>query len=303
MKIRPEVKDALAHGLPVVALESTIISHGMPYPQNVETALAVEEQVRAHGACPATLGLLDGQPVIGMTAQEIEDFGRRPGVAKVSRRDLPIVMARGLWGATTVAGTMILAERAGIEVFVTGGIGGVHRGASQTFDISADLQELARTNVTVVCAGIKAILDLPSTLEYLETFGVPVIGYCSDELAAFYSTTSHLPLEARVDDLETLARIVQAKRTFGLDGGVLVSNPIPTEHSMDEGTIGQAIEEALQDMAREGIRGKAVTPYLLERVKAVTAGRSLESNIALILNNARVGALLSVELSRLRSGM
>lgn len=301
MKIHPEVKDALDHGRPVVALESTIISHGMPYPQNVETALAVEEQVRAHGASPATLGLLDGKPVIGMTAEEIEEFGRRPGVVKVSRRDLPIVMARGLWGATTVAGTMILAERAGIEVFVTGGIGGVHRGAAQTFDISADLQELARTNVTVVCAGIKAILDLPSTLEYLETFGVPVIGYRSDELAAFYSTTSHLPLEARVDDLETLARIVQAKRAFGLDGGVLVSNPIPAEHSMDEGTIGRAIEEALEQMNREGIRGKAVTPYLLERVKAVTAGRSLESNIALILNNARVGALLAVELSKLQA--
>ena len=196
---------------------------------------------------------------------------------------------------------MILAERAGIEVFVTGGIGGVHRGASQTFDVSADLQELARTNVTVVCAGIKAILDLPATLEYLETFGVPVIGYQSRELAAFYSTTSHLELEARADDLEGLARIVLAKRDFGLAGGVLVSNPIPPEHSMNEDAIRRAIDEALEDLAREGIRGKAVTPYLLERVKAVTGGQSLESNIALILNNARVGALLAGEICRLRA--
>lgn len=301
MKIHPQVQQALDQRQPVVALESTIISHGMPYPQNVHTALAVEEQVRAHGACPATLGILRGQPVIGMTAQEIEEFGRRPGVVKVSRRDLPVVMARGLWGATTVAGTMILAERAGIEVFVTGGIGGVHRGASQTFDISADLQELARTNVTVVCAGVKAILDLPATLEYLETFGVPVIGYRSDELAAFYSTTSHLKLEARVDDLETLARIIRAKRDFGLDGGVLVSNPIPPEHSMEEETIRAAIDQSLQEMAEAGISGKAVTPYLLEKVKSVTGGRSLESNRALILDNARVGALLAVELSRYRS--
>lgn len=298
MKIHPEVQDALDRRQPVVALESTIISHGMPYPQNVRTALAVEGQVRAHGACPATLGILDGQPVIGMTAQEIEEFGSRAGVVKVSRRDLPIVMARGLWGATTVAGTMILAARAGIEVFVTGGIGGVHRGAAQTFDISADLQELARTNVTVVCAGIKAILDLPATLEYLETFGVPVIGYRSDDLAAFYSASSHLRLEARVDDMATLARIVLAKRAFGLDGGILVSNPIPDEHSMDEETIGRAIDEALEAMAREGVSGKAVTPYLLERVKSVTGGKSLDSNIALILDNARVGALLASEICR-----
>ena len=301
MRIHPQVQDALDRQAPVVALESTIISHGMPYPQNVETALAVEEEVRAHGACPATLGLLDGEPVIGMTPEEIEEFGRRPGVVKVSRRDLPVVMARKLWGATTVAGTMILAERAGIEVFVTGGIGGVHRGASQTFDISADLQELARTSVTVVCAGIKAILDLPSTLEYLETFGVPVLGYGSDELAAFYSTTSHLKLEARVDTVEELAEIVLAKRDFGLDGGVLVSNPLPEEHSMDEATINRAIEEALAQAERDGIRGKAVTPYLLERVKQVTGGRSLEANIALIRNNARLGARLAGALSRARA--
>ncbi len=302
MRIHPQVRQALDHGRAVVALESTIISHGMPYPQNVQTALAVEEQVRAHGACPATIGLVEGQPVIGMSAEQIEEFGQRSGVVKVSRRDLPVVMARRQWGATTVAGTMILAERAGIEVFVTGGIGGVHRGAGQTFDISADLQELARTDVTVVCAGIKAILDLPSTLEYLETFGVPVIGYRSDELAAFYSVSSHLKLETRVDDLGELARLIRIKRDFGLQGGVLVTNPIPPEHSMDEGTIRQAIDEALEEMERQGITGKAVTPFLLERVKAGTGGQSLESNIALILNNARVGALLAQELCRLQTG-
>jgi len=236
-----------------------------------------------------------------MSPQEIEQFGQRSDVVKVSRRDLPVVMARRQWGATTVAGTMILAERAGIEVFVTGGIGGVHRGAGQSFDVSADLQELARTDVTVVCAGVKAVLDLPATLEYLETFGVPVIGFRSDELAAFYCASSHLKLETRVDDLGELARLIRAKRDFGLRGGVLVSNPIPAEHAMEEDALDRVLQEALSEMARLGVAGKAVTPFLLDRIRAGTGGQSLESNIALILNNAQVGAGLARELSRLRS--
>ena len=298
MRIHPQVLRALEEGRAVVALESTIISHGMPHPRNVETALAVEEEIRARGALPATIGILEGEPVVGLTPDEIAGFGRREGVVKVSRRDLPVVMARRLWGSTTVAATMILAERAGIEVFVTGGIGGVHREAAHTFDISADLQELARTNVTVVCAGVKSVLDLPATLECLETLGVPVIGFGSNELAAFYTATSHLPLQVRVDQVAELAGIVLAKRAFGLAGGVLVSNPIPQDHSLDEATISRAIEEALLELESHRLQGKAVTPFLLERVRRATGGRSLEANIALILNNARLGAELALEIAR-----
>ncbi len=299
MRIHPEVLQALKEGRAVVALESTIISHGMPHPRNVETALAVEEEIRARGALPATIGILAGEPVVGLTPEEIADFGRREGIVKVSRRDLPVVMARRLWGSTTVAATMILAERAGIEVFVTGGIGGVHREASRTFDISADLQELARTDVTVVCAGVKSVLDLPATLECLETLGVPVIGFGSDELAAFYTATSHLPLQVRVDEVSELAGIVLAKREFGLGGGVLVSNPIPQEHSLDEATLSRALEEALLELESHRVRGKAITPFLLERIRLATGGRSLEANVALILNNARLGAELALEIARM----
>jgi len=270
----------------------------MPYPQNVQTALEVEAEIRAHGAIPATIGIIDGVMVVGMSADEIEAFGQRHDIVKVSRRDLPMVIANKAWGATTVASTMIIAAKAKIEVFVTGGIGGVHRGAQSTFDISADLQELAHTNVTVVCAGAKAILDLPLTMEYLETFGVPVLGYQSDELAAFYTPKSHLKVDQRVNSAEEVAQIIQVKRDLKLDGGILISNPIPEAYAMDELVIDQAIHQALKESHEENISGKNVTPFLLARVKALTGGDSLESNIALIKNNARVGAQIAVALSK-----
>jgi pseudouridylate synthase len=294
--IHPKVKEALANNHPVVALESTIISHGMPYPENVRTALEVEAVVEANGAVAATIGIIDGVGIIGMTPQQIEAFGSRGHIAKVSRRDLPIIFARKEWGATTVATTMILAAKAGIEVFVTGGVGGVHRGAASSFDISADLQELANTDVTVVCAGAKAILDLPLTLEYLETFGVPVLGYQSDELAAFYSRSSGLKVDARMDDTDEIADIILAKRSFGLNGGILISNPIPKEYDMDAKVIDTAIQTALNEMNALGIKGNKVTPYLLAKVKELTGGDSLEANIALIKNNAKVGAQIACSL-------
>jgi pseudouridine-5'-phosphate glycosidase len=298
LKINQEVSEALAQGKAVVALESTIISHGMPYPQNVQTALEVEAEIRANGAIPATIGIIDGVMVVGMSPDEIEAFGKRHDIVKVSRRDLPMVIANKAWGATTVASTMIIAAKAKIEVFVTGGIGGVHREAQSTFDISADLQELAHTNVTVVCAGAKAILDLPLTMEYLETFGVPVLGYQSDELAAFYTPKSQLKVDQRVNSAEEVAQIIQVKRDLKLDGGVLISNPIPEAYAMDELVIDQAIQQALKESHEENITGKNVTPFLLARVKALTGGDSLESNIALIKNNARVGAQIAVALSK-----
>jgi pseudouridine-5'-phosphate glycosidase len=294
--IHPKVKEALAHNQPVVALESTIISHGMPYPENVRTALEVEAVVEANGAVAATIGIIDGIGIIGMTPQQIEAFGSRGNIAKVSRRDLPIVFARQEWGATTVATTMILAAKAGIEVFVTGGIGGVHRGAETSFDISADLQELANTNVTVVCAGAKAILDLPLTLEYLETFGVPVLGYQSGELAAFYSRSSGLKIDANMNDAGEIADVILAKRNFGLLGGILISNPIPNDYDMDKEVIDKAIQTALIEMNGLGIKGNQVTPFLLAKVKELTGGDSLESNIALIKNNAKVGAQIACNL-------
>lgn len=295
--IHPKVKEALAHNQPVVALESTIISHGMPYPENVLTALEVEAVVAANGAVAATIGIIDGVGIIGMTPQQIEAFGSRGNIAKVSRRDLPIVFARKEWGATTVATTMILAAFAGIEVFVTGGVGGVHRGAETSFDISADLQELANTNVTVVCAGAKAILDLPLTLEYLETFGVPVLGYQSGELAAFYSRSSGLKIDANMNDTDEIAEVILAKRNFGLNGGILISNPIPKEYAMDKEVIDDAIQTALREMKELGIKGNQVTPFLLAKVKELTGGDSLQSNIALIKNNAKVGAQIACSLS------
>lgn len=293
IRISPEIEEALRLHKPVVALESTIISHGMPYPKNVATALAVEDVIRKEGAVPATIGIIDGVAVIGMTPQEIEQFGKKGGICKVSRRDLPVVFARKMWGATTVAATMILAHEAGIEVFVTGGIGGVHRGASTTFDISADLQELSNTDVTVICAGIKAILDLPLTLEYLETFGVPVLGYQTEELADFYSRRSGLKVDYAITSPEDAAKIIKEKRNSKLKGGILIANPIPERYALDKEIVDLAIARALKDMKAQGIHGKEATPFLLKRIVELTGGDSLEANIHLILNNARVGAWIA----------
>ena len=294
-----EVSAALAKNRPVVALESTIISHGMPYPQNLETALAVEADVRAAGAVPATIAILGGQLRIGLGPEELSALAQAKDVAKVSRRDLPVVVAEGRWGATTVATTMILAAMAGIRVFATGGIGGVHRGAERTMDISADLQELARTDVAVVCAGAKAILDLPLTLEYLETFGVPVLGYQTSEFPAFFSRESGLPVDVRVDSPEDAARIMKAKWDMGLSGGLVLANPVPAEWSMDRDVVEKAVELALAAAGDAGITGKDTTPFLLKKVKELTGGESLEANIALVRNNARLAAQVAVAFAAL----
>ena len=300
IKVNSEVKKALEEGRAVVALESTIISHGMPYPKNVETALKVEEVIRSHGAVPATIGIIDGVAVVGMTPEEIEQFGKRKGIIKVSRRDLPVVYAKKLWAATTVAATMIIAHQAGIEVFVTGGIGGVHRGAQETMDISADLQELAKTDVTVVCAGAKAILDLPLTLEYLETMGVPVLGYKTKELPAFYTSHSGLSVDYQVDSPLEMAQIIKEKRDNSLKGGILLTNPIPEEFAMDKDVINNAIEVALKKMDEQGIKGKECTPFLLKTIVELTGGDSLESNIQLVLNNAAVGSEVAKEYAKIK---
>lgn len=290
IKVNPEVIEGLKNNKPVVALESTIISHGMPYPQNVETALQVEKIVREHGGIPATIGIIDGVGIVGMTQEEIEAFGKKgQEIPKVSRRDLATIMATGSWGATTVATTMILANLAGVEFFVTGGIGGVHRGAETTFDISADLEELAHTNVTVICAGAKAILDLPKTLEVLETKGVPVLGYQTDELPAFYTRYSGLKVDHSLSGPEEAASIIKMKRELGLDGGVLIANPIPEEESMDPEKINAVIDSALNEMDDLGIKGKECTPFLLAKVAEITGGDSLAANIKLVFNNAAVG--------------
>ena len=299
IRIKEEAAKALKEGRPVVALESTIISHGMTYPQNVETALAVEKIVRDHGGVPVTIGIIDGVGVVGMSEEEIEEFGRRGmSIPKVSRRDLPVIFAKKSWGATTVATTMILAAKAGVEFFVTGGIGGVHRGAELSFDVSADLEELARTNVTVICAGAKAILDLPKTLEVLETKGVPVLGYQTEELPAFYTRTSGLKVDTMVRDAAEAAAVVKAKREFGLDGGILITNPIPEEYSMDPEAINKVIEEALKEMDEKGIKGKECTPFLLAKVAEITEGKSLAANIRLVFNNAAVGTEIAKEYCR-----
>ena len=295
--ISPAVKAALMAGEPVVALESTIISHGMPYPQNVETALKVEETVREAGAVPATIAVIGGQLKAGLTAAEIEYLGKKgPAVTKASRRDLPVLVARGADGACTVATTMIIAHLAGIRVFATGGIGGVHRGAETTMDISADLEELGRTPVLVVCAGAKAILDLGLTLEYLETKGVPVIGYGTEELPAFYTRTSGFKVDYRLDTPEEIAAAFRAQQEMGLGGGMLVANPIPEAYSMDPARINAAIDQAVADARRLGIHGKETTPYLLARVKDLTGGDSLSANIQLVLNNARLAAHIAKSL-------
>ena len=299
LDIAPEVKKAVDTGRPVVALESTIISHGMPYPKNVETALAVEQVIRDNGAVPATIAVIGGRLKAGLSKDEIEYLGKTGrGVAKASRRDLPAIVARGMDGATTVTTTMIIAHMAGINIFATGGIGGVHRGAETTMDISADLEELAKTPVMVVCAGAKSILDLGLTLEYLETKGVPVIGYGTDELPAFYTRKSGFGVDYRVDTPEELAGMFRAQRELGYDGGMLVTNPIPEEYSMDKETIDGAIEHALKEANDAGIKGKETTPFLLAKVVELTGGESLESNIKLVMNNAKVAALTACELCK-----
>lgn len=299
LDISPEVQQALAEGRPVVALESTIISHGMPYPKNVETAMLVEQTIRENGAVPATIAILGGRLKAGLSPEEIEYLGKSGrDVAKVSRRDLPMIVARGVDGATTVTTTMIIAHMAGISVFATGGIGGVHRGAETTMDISADLEELAQTPVMVVCAGAKAILDLGLTLEYLETKGVPVIGYGTDELPAFYTRESGLGVDARADAPEELAAMFVAQRGMGLKTGMLVANPIPAEYAMDKATIDAAIDQAMRELREQGVHGKETTPFLLARVVELTGGDSLESNIQLVLNNARLASRTAAALCK-----
>lgn len=301
LDINPEVAKALEEGRPVVALESTIISHGMPYPKNVETALNVEKIIRDNGAVPATIAILQGRLKVGLTREEIEYLGQGKEVVKTSRRDVPFIVSKKLDGATTVATTMIIANLAGIKVFATGGIGGVHRGAQQTFDISADLQELAHTNVAVICAGAKSILDIGLTLEYLETQGVPVVGFGTNELPAFYTRKSGFGVDYRVNSAEELASAVKAKWDLGLNGGLVVANPIPEQYQMDYDTITNAINAAVKEADEKGIKGKESTPFLLGKVKEITGGDSLESNIQLVYNNARVGAQLAVELAKLET--
>ncbi len=299
LDIAPEVQQALAEGKPVVALESTIISHGMPYPKNVETALLVEQTIRDNGAVPATIAIIGGRLKAGLSHEEIEHLGKAGrSVAKASRRDLPALAARGVDGATTVATTMIIAHMAGINIFATGGIGGVRRGAGVTMDISADLEELAQTPVMVVCAGAKSILDLGLTLEYLETKGVPVIGYGTEELPAFYTRKSGFGVDYRVDSPEELAAIFRAQRDLAYKGGMLVTNPIPEEFAMDKAVIDAAIEQALAEAKEQGIHGKETTPFLLAKVVELTGGDSLESNIQLVLNNARLAAHTAAELAK-----
>jgi pseudouridine-5'-phosphate glycosidase len=296
LDIQPEVAEALANNQPIVALESTIISHGMPYPRNVETALLVEETIRENGAVPATIAIIEGRLKVGLSKDQIEYLGKAgTAVTKVSRRDIPFMVAGKKDGATTVAATMILAALADIKVFATGGIGGVHRGAQDTFDISADLQELANTNVAVVCAGAKSILDLGLTREYLETQGVPIVGYQTDSLPAFYTRESDHSVDYRLDSAEAIAVVLKAKWELNLKGGVVVANPIPAEYAMPMDTISNAIEQSLTEAGEQGIVGKESTPFLLARVCEITGGNSLDSNIQLVLNNARLGASIAKE--------
>lgn len=298
LDIAPEVQQALRDNQPVVALESTIISHGMPYPQNVATALQVEAEVRAHGAVPATIAIIDGRLKAGLSEEDIELLGKRGRDAvKVSRRDIPFVIAAGQMGATTVASTMIISAMAGIKIFATGGIGGVHRNAQQSFDISADLQELAQTPVAVVCAGAKSILDLRLTLEYLETHGVPVVGYQTDTLPAFFTRDSEFSVDYRLNSPLEIARVLHAKWSMGLKGGMVIANPIPDAFAMPRALIDGAIEQALQEASAQGIGGKESTPFLLARVCELTGGDSLAANIQLVLNNARLAAAVGLELT------
>ena len=299
LDIKPEVKEALESGKPVVALESTIISHGMPYPQNVETALQVEQIIRDNGAVPATIAIIGGRLKAGLTPEEIEYFGKKgPEITKASRRDLAMLCAKGEDGACTVTTTMMIAHMAGIKVFATGGIGGVHRGAEITMDISADLEELAQTPVMVICAGCKSILDIGLTLEYLETHGVPVIGFGTEDMPAFYTQKSGFKVDYKVDSPTELAKFFNTHLELGLRGGILVGNPIPDEYSMDPDVINPAIDAAIEECNKLGIKGKATTPFLLAKVKEITGGDSLDSNIRLVFNNAKVAALTAAELSK-----
>ena len=299
LDIKPEVKEAIESGKPVVALESTIISHGMPYPQNVETALQVEQIIRDNGAVPATIAIIGGRLKAGLTPEEIEYFGKKgPEITKASRRDLAMLCAKGEDGACTVTTTMMIAHMAGIKVFATGGIGGVHRGAETTMDISADLEELAQTPVMVVCAGCKSILDIGLTLEYLETHGVPVIGFGTEDMPAFYTRKSGFKVDYKVDDPEMLAKFFNTHLELGLRGGILVGNPIPEEYSMDPEIINPAIDAAIEECKKLGIKGKETTPFLLAKVKDITGGDSLDSNIRLVFNNAKVAALTAAELCK-----
>ena len=294
MDISTEVQQALKTGFPIVALESTIISHGMPFPQNLKTALTVEKIIREESAVPATIAILNGRIKIGLSQHELEQFAKHTSQIKVSRRDLPLVISQKQSGGTTVAATMICAKLAGIAVFVTGGIGGVHRESENTMDISADLMELAQTNVAVVCAGIKSILDIPRTLEYLETQGVPVIGYKTEEFPAFYTPSSGSLVQSRLDTPEEIAHCMKIKWKLGLDGGIVIGNPVQEQDAMDASIIQQAISEALRDAAQKQIEGKNVTPFLLERINRLTMGESLKSNISLVCNNAHLGAKIAV---------
>ena len=293
LEIKPEVKKALEEGKPVVALESTIIAHGMPYPRNVETAIAVEDVIRAEGVMPATIAIIGGKIKIGLTKEEIEYLGTATDVLKVSRRDFPLVISQKMNGATTVAGTMICAKMAGIKLFVTGGIGGVHRGAGESFDISADLEELKVTDVAVVCAGVKSILDIGATLEYLETSGVPVVTYGTEDFPAFYSSKSGFKSECRLDDPAEIAGLIKAKHDLGLAGGMLIACPIPAEDEIPYEKMDVVINKALEECEAQKITGKRITPFLLSKVKDLTEGASLDANVKLVLNNAKIGAQIA----------
>lgn len=300
LDILPEIQDALEHGKPIVALESTIISHGMPYPKNVETAKEVEQMVRDNGAIPATIAILGGRLKVGLNDQELEHLGKSGlNVTKASRRDIPFIVSRGQDGATTVAATMIISALAGIPLFATGGIGGVHRDGENSMDVSADLNELSNTNVTVICAGIKSILDIGRTLEYLETLGVPVVGYQTNHVPAFYARSSGYPVDYRADNAKDIAATLKSKYDLDLNGGLLVTNPVPEEFALDPNDIENTINEALAEMNKRGITGKDTTPFLLARIAEQTGGESLDTNIKLVLNNAKLAAEIAVEYSRL----
>ena len=293
---KDEVKEALEEGKPVVALESTLISHGFPYPENLEVAGEMEEIIRGYGVVPATIAMIKGKIKVGLTRGELEFMATSKDILKASRRDLAVIATKGLNGATTVAATMIIAERAGIKIFATGGIGGVHRGAEKTFDISADLQELARTPVVVVCSGAKAILDLPLTLEYLETMGVPVIGFGSEEMPAFYCRESGLKVDYVVNDEVEAAKIIRVMEDLELGGGMIIANPVPEEYALSMDYMNEMIEEAVRAVEKDGIKGKNLTPYLLNKIKELTGGKSLKANIELVKDNARVAAKIAREL-------
>jgi len=293
--LSPQVQEAIANNKPVVALESTIITHGMPFPQNVETALEVERIIWENGSVPATIAIIDGIIRVGMSEEEIVGLAKKEGVVKASRRDIPVILAKKLSGATTVAGTMLIANLAGIKIFVTGGIGGVHRGAQETMDVSADLTELAKTDVAVVCAGAKSILDIGLTLEYLETLGVPVLGFKTAQFPAFYTRDSGFPVDYQVDNAKEMAEVLFNKWGMGLNGGVVIANPIPQDFALPEDFINDFIAQALNELQVQRITGKRVTPFLLDKLDKLTASESLKANIELVKHNARVGAIIAVE--------